>query len=35
MTNQVLSVSQMEELVNLGIDTSKASMCWILTKYGV
>lgn len=35
MKEQVLSVSQMEELVNLGIDVSKASMCWILTRSGV
>lgn len=28
MEKQVLSISQMEELVSLGIDTSKASMCW-------
>ena len=35
MKEQVLSVSQMEELVNLGIDVSKASMCWIVTRSGV
>ena len=35
MEEQVLSIVQMKELINLGIDISKASMCWILTKYGV
>lgn len=29
MKNQVLSIKQMQELKELGIDTSKASMCWI------
>ena len=29
MKSQVLSIKQMQELVNLGIDTFKASMCWI------
>lgn len=28
MENQVLSISQMQELQELGIDTSKASMVW-------
>lgn len=28
MKNQVLSIEQMQELQELGIDTSKASMCW-------
>lgn len=28
MNNQVLSIKQMQELEELGIDTSKASMCW-------
>lgn len=25
---QVLSIKQMQELIDVGIDTSKASMCW-------
>ncbi|OJX63050.1 MAG: hypothetical protein BGO84_14190 [Dysgonomonas sp. 37-18] len=29
MKNQVLSIEQMKSLIQLGIDTSKASMCWI------
>lgn len=29
MKKQVLSISQMQELIELGIDVSKASMCWI------
>lgn len=29
MENQVLTVAQMQELQELGIDTSKASMCWM------
>lgn len=33
MKNQVLSINQMQELINLGIDTSKASMCWSKFKY--
>lgn len=28
MTDQVLSVEQMRELIKLGIDTSKAGACW-------
>lgn len=28
MDNQVLTVSQMRELIKMGVDTSKASMCW-------
>lgn len=28
MKEKVLSVEQMQELINMGIDTSKASMCW-------
>lgn len=28
MKEQVLSIEQMQELIKLGIDTSKASMCW-------
>lgn len=28
MNNQVLSVEQMQELIELGIDTSKAFMRW-------
>lgn len=28
MNNQVLSIPQMQELIDLGIDTSKASMYW-------
>lgn len=28
MENQVLSIEQMQELIKLGIDTSKASMIW-------
>lgn len=30
MRNQVLSIKQMQELKELGIDTSKASMCWFI-----
>ena len=33
MKNQVLSIEQMQELKELGIDTSKASMCWLNTTY--
>lgn len=29
MENQVLSIDQMKHLRELGLDTSKASMCWI------
>lgn len=29
MKNQVLSIEQMQELKDLGIDISNASMCWI------
>ena len=29
MKDQVLSVSQMSHLRDLGVDTSKASMCWL------
>lgn len=29
MKDQVLNIGQMKSLVELGIDTSKASMCWI------
>ena len=29
MDNQVLSIEQMKSLIELGIDTSRASMCWI------
>lgn len=32
MNNQVLSIEQMQELIDMGIDTSKASMCWIISK---
>lgn len=28
MKEQVLSIEQMQELIKLGINTSKASMCW-------
>ena len=28
MEDQVLSVEKMQELIELGIDTNKASMCW-------
>ena len=28
MNEQVLTIEQMQELIALGIDTSKASMCW-------
>ena len=30
MEEQVLSIEQMRELQELGIDNSKASMCWLL-----
>lgn len=29
MENQVLSIDQMQHLRELGLDTSKASMCWL------
>lgn len=29
MKNQVLSINQMQHLKELGLDTSKASMCWL------
>lgn len=29
MKNQVLSISQMRHLKDLGVDTDKASMCWL------
>lgn len=29
MKNQVLSIEQMQKLEELGVDISKASMCWI------
>lgn len=29
MDKQVLSISQMEHLQELGLDSSKASMCWL------
>lgn len=29
MKNQVLSINQMQELIELGISISKASICWI------
>lgn len=29
MNNQVLNISQMKYLAEIGVDTSKASMCWI------
>lgn len=29
MKNQVLSINQMQHLKELGVDTSKASMCWL------
>lgn len=29
MKDQVLSISQMRHLRDLGVDTSKASMCWL------
>lgn len=28
MNEQVLTIEQMQELIALGVDTSKASMCW-------
>lgn len=33
MEKQVLSIEQMQELQELGIDTSKASMCWVESEY--
>lgn len=30
MENQVLSIERMQHLKELGVDTSKASMCWII-----
>lgn len=30
MENQVLSIEQMQHLYDLGVDNSKASMCWIM-----
>ena len=29
MENQVLSIKQMQELIDMGADVSKASMCWL------
>lgn len=34
MEKQVLSREQMQELIDMGIDTSKASMCWIIYEDG-
>lgn len=34
ITKQVLSIKQMQYLVNLGLDTSDATMCWIKTPKG-
>lgn len=34
MNNQVLSIEQMQELIELGIDTSNASMCWVWHQQG-
>ena len=34
MTKQTLSIEQMQHLQELGLDTSKASMCWIKTPNG-
>lgn len=34
MEEQVLSVEQMQELIDIGIDVSKASMCWIVCSDG-
>ena len=28
MKDKVLTIEQMQELIALGVDTSKASMCW-------
>ena len=33
MEKQVLSIEQMQKLKELGVDTSKASMAWVKTKY--
>lgn len=33
MEKQTLTIEQMQELKELGIDTSKASMCWLETFY--
>lgn len=30
MENQVLSIERMQHLKELGVDTSKASMCWVI-----
>lgn len=30
MKNQVLTIEQMKELIQLGIDVSSASMCWLM-----
>lgn len=35
MKNQILSIDQMQELVALGIDTSKASIYWEHKEFGV
>ena len=32
MEEQVLSVEQMQELIDMGIDTSKASICWLIPR---
>ena len=29
MEDQVLTIAQMQELIDMGVDISKASMCWI------
>lgn len=29
MEEQVLSIQQMQELIDMGVDVSKASMCWL------
>lgn len=35
MENQVLSAEQMQELINMGIDISKASMRWMVSVSGI
>lgn len=30
MNNQILSIERMQHLRELGLDTSKASMCWVI-----
>lgn len=35
MNKQVLSIKEMQELIDMGIDVSKASMCWVSSVSGI